>query len=84
MAFADRNLVDGDLTHPFQQRTREVFLQMSFLQMSFLNVLDDVPTDLQMDGHIPDGHRPQQIQGISLESPRVTATPVCKTNLHLS
>jgi hypothetical protein len=51
MPLADGNLVDGDFLELVQLGLAE-----ATLQGVGLDVLDGVPTDLQMLGHVLDGH----------------------------
>ena len=36
-------------------------------QVALLDVLDQVPADVQVLGHVADGHAPRQFQGVALE-----------------
>ena len=58
---------EGDL-RPMSEFRRCVM----FLQMPLLNLLDHVPTDLELPGHVWNRHRPRQFQRVPLEAPRVT------------
>ena len=75
MAFADGNLVDGNLPQVFELRPRE-----SLLQVVFDDFLDDIPTDAQMQGDIPNGHHPRQFQNILGETPNIRASGIGKPN----
>src|SRR6185437_14039203 len=57
---ADRDFVNGDLPHSFQLGPI-VVSQQAFP----LNVLHQVPTDLQVFGHVLDRHATQQLQNIT-------------------
>ena len=78
MPLADRDLVDGDLLELGELRLAE-----SPLEGLCLDLLDGVPTDLQMLGDILDGHVPRQLQGIALERPRVPLHGIGEPDFHL-
>ena len=49
-----------------------------------LDVLDRVPTDLQVLGHVLDGHLPGQVQSVALEGAGVAFLGIGKADLHLA
>jgi hypothetical protein len=65
------DLVDGYLLELAQTR-----LLKAVLQVAFLDVLDGIPADAEMMGHVLNRHEPTQLQGITLKSLDVTATRV--------
>ena len=75
---ADGDLVDGDLLELVQLGLAE-----AALQVAGLDVLDDVPTDLQVLGHVLDGHVPRQLQGVALEGAGVVLLGIGKADLDL-
>ena len=75
---ADGDLVDGDLPEVLQLGLAE-----TPLQMPLLDVLDDVPTDAEVPGHILDGRELGQLQGIALEGVRVGPPRIGERNLDL-
>ena len=79
MAFANGNLVDGDLSQVFQFRPVE-----PPLQIGFLNILDHVPTDAQVLGDILDGHIEGKFQGVPLKGFGIGDARVGEVDLHLS
>src|SRR5262249_57948935 len=56
------DLVDGDVP-----QVLELGLGESPRQVALLDVLDRVPADVEVAGHIEDGHAPRQLQGVALE-----------------
>src|SRR5258708_6759315 len=79
MAFAYVDLVDGDLP-----QVAQVGSSKTALQVAFLDVLDDVPTDVQVPGHGLDGHMVRQLQGIALEGTGVAPARIGETEVHLA
>jgi hypothetical protein len=73
------NLVDGDVA-----QVLELGLGVAATQVSLLDVLDQVPTDVQMVGHVEDGHVPGQLQGVALERLGVAAPHVGEGHLDLA
>ena len=73
------NLVDGDLPQVFQFRPVE-----PPLQVGLLDLLDHVPTDAQVLGHVLDGHVPGEFQGVPLKGFGIGDARIGKANLHLS
>jgi hypothetical protein len=78
LAVANADLVDGDLLPLLQPRLLE-----AVLQVPLLDVLDGVPANPEVPRHIPDGHAPAQLQGVTLESLGVAAPRVGKRQRHL-
>jgi hypothetical protein len=76
---ADGDLVDGDLLEFVQ-----LGLAKAALQGTGLDVLDHVPTDLEMFGHILDGHVAGQFQDITLEGAGVVLLGVGKAEFDLA
>ena len=72
------NLVDGDLSQVFQFRLVE-----PPLQVALLDLLDHVPTNAQMIGHVLDGHMLGKFQSITLKGFSVGDTRIGKSYLHL-
>ena len=58
----DGDLVDGDVP-----QVLELGLGEPPRQVALLDVLDQVPADAQVHGHVADGHAPAQLQGVPLE-----------------
>src|SRR6516165_1778523 len=58
VALSDGNLVDGDLMEVLQ-----LGLGVAAAEVALLDVLDDIPADTEVSGHIEDGHTPGQFQG---------------------
>ena len=56
----------------------------SAIQVSFLNVLDDVPTHIQMFGYVLDRHTLTQFQSVSLELAGITPALIGETKLDLT
>ena len=79
VALADGDLIDGDLLELVQLGLAE-----AALEVAGLDVLDGVPTDLEVLGHVLDGHVPGQVQGITLEGTGVAFLGVGETDLHLA
>src|SRR3974390_594845 len=79
MALGDGDLINGDLAE-----VPQLGLGVASAQVTFLDVLDDVPTDAQVPGHVEDGHAPRQFQGIALEGFGVGSPWVGKGDLHLA
>src|SRR5262249_5370576 len=61
----------------------ELGLGKAALQVLSVNVLDDIPTDAQVLGHILDGHEPAQLQGIAGERLGIAAARFGKIQLDL-
>src|SRR5262249_15001599 len=78
VSLTDRDLVDGDFLE---------FVQLGFaeaaLQVPLLDVLDNVPTDLQVPGRVLDGGAARQLQGIAFEVMGVSAACIREGNLDL-
>ena len=53
LALGDGDLIDSDLSQVLQLGPGE-----ALVQKAFLDVLDQVPTDIQMPGYVQDGHMP--------------------------
>jgi hypothetical protein len=78
VSLADTDLIDGDLFELAQ-----LGLAKAPLERPGLDVLDGVPADLQVLGHVLDGHVLRQFQGIALEGPRVVLLGVGKAQFDL-
>jgi hypothetical protein len=76
---ADGDLVDGDLL---------VLVQLGLAeaprQGAGSDVLDGVPADLEMLGHVLDGHVPRQIEGVALEGAGVVLIGFGEAQLDLA
>ena len=79
MSLAHGNLVDGDGPQVF-----EFGLGEPPRQIAFLNLLDQVPTDTQMRGHVADGHPFGQFQRVPLEGLSIAPSRVGKGDLDLT
>src|ERR1035438_1908712 len=79
VTFADRNFVDGDFLEVLELRSAK-----ATMQIPLLNVLDDVPTDPQVEGGILDGGNLRQLPGVAFEGMRVSSAWVGEGNLHLA
>jgi hypothetical protein len=78
MPLSDGDLVDGDLLELVQLGLAE-----AALQGAGLDVLDGVPTDLQVFGHVLDGHVLGQVQDVTLEGAGVVLLGVGEAELDL-
>jgi len=79
MPFADRDLIDGDLMQVFEFRPGE-----PTSQIAFLDVLDQIPADVQVFGHVLNRHVTQEIQRIALERLGVAPASIGKPDSHLA
>ncbi len=79
VSFANGDLVNGDLLQLPQLRCAK-----PPLKRRRLDGLDRVPTHLQVLGNRLDGHVTRQIEGITLEGPRVTLARVGEAQLDLA
>src|SRR5262249_47706884 len=79
VAFADRDLVDGDFLEVLEFRPAK-----ATLQVPLLNVLDDIPTDVEVTSRVLDGRGPRQLQGIAFEGMRVGSAWVGEGDLDLA
>jgi hypothetical protein len=79
MPLADGDLVDGDVPQVLQLRPGE-----PPRQVALLHVLDQVPADAEVDGHVADGHPPPQFQGVALEGASVAPPGVGEGHLDLA
>src|SRR2546425_13050054 len=79
VARSDADLVDGELPQVLElgpgETTPEIVLD---------DILDDVPTDAQVAGHILDGHEAGQLQGVAAERLRVAAPGLGEGQRHLA
>ena len=75
---ADGDFIDGDLLELVQLGLAE-----AALQGAGLDVLDGVPTDLEVLGHVLDGHVPGQLQGVALEGAGVAFLGIGEAELDL-
>ena len=73
------DLVDGDLTQAL-----ELGLGIATTEVALLDVLDDVPTDAQVAGHIKDGRAPRQLQDVPLEGLGIAPPRVGEGDLDLT
>src|SRR5713101_4708441 len=78
MPLADGDLIDGDFLEFVQ-----LGLAKATLQGMSLDVLDGVPTDLQVLRHVLDRHAAGQLQDVALETARVTFPGVGESEFHL-
>ena len=76
---ADGDFVDGDLLELVQLGLAE-----AALQTAGLDVLDGVPTDLEVLGHVEDGHVARQLQDVALEGAGVVLFGVGEADLGLA
>ena len=53
-------------------------------QVALLDVLDEVPTDIEVMGHIADGHPPRQLQSVALKGLGVAAPGVGEGDFDLA
>jgi hypothetical protein len=79
MPSTDRDFIDRDPTEMLELNTTE-----PAAQGTFLNALNQVPTDPQMLGHIPDGHVLRQLQNVTLEGMGVGTPLVGEVHRHLA
>ena len=79
VSLGDGDLVDGDLP-----QVLELGLGVAAAEVALLDVLDDVPADAQVAGHVEDGHAPRQFQGVALEGLGVGPPRVGEGDLDLA
>jgi hypothetical protein len=79
MALADGDFINGNLPELVQLGLAE-----TPLEVFGLDVLDGVPTDLEVLGHVLDGHVPGQIQGVALEGAGVAFLGIGEADLDLT
>ena len=53
-------------------------------QVALLDVLDHVPADVEVMGHVEDGHAPRQLQDVTLEGLGVAAPRIGEGDLDLA
>src|SRR5512135_141020 len=53
-------------------------------EVALLNLLDHVPADIQVPGHIANGHTPRQFQRVALEGGGIAASRVGEGDLNLA
>ena len=56
----------------------------SFLQIPFLNILDHVPSDVEMTGYVFDGHVPAKFQGVAFECPCIGVASIGEVYTNLA
>jgi hypothetical protein len=78
MPLADGDLVDGDLLELVQLGFAE-----TALQRAGLDLLDGVPADMQVLGHVLDSRAPGQFQDVTLEGAGVVFLGVGEADLDL-
>ena len=76
---ADRDFVDRDLSQVLERDAAELGAQIPLL-----DVLDEVPADLQMLGHVLDGHVSGQVQDVPLEGFGVVPSFSSEVHRHLA
>jgi hypothetical protein len=76
---ADGDFINGDLTQVLELDPAELATQITVL-----DVLNEIPTDLQMFRHVPDGHPLGQFQDVPLEGLGVAASCVREVDGHLT
>jgi len=74
----------GDLIYYYSFEFLQFRPGKATLEAPLLNILDDVPTDTQMAGHILNGHTPGQFQSITFKGFSVASTGVGKPYVDLS
>ena len=79
VALADGDLVDGDVP-----QVLELGLGIAARQVALLDVLDQVPADAQVRGHVADGHPPGEVQHVPLEGLGVAPPRVGEGDLDLT
>ena len=79
MAFTNTDLINSDLSKFFQLGSTE-----APGKVSFLDIFDDIPTYIQVSGHILYCHMPAQIQSIVFKLPGVASAWVGETDIDLS
>src|SRR5262249_26760451 len=62
----------------------ELGLGIAPREVAFLDVLDHVPTDVQVHRHVADGHAAPQLQGVALEGFGIAAARVGEGDLDLA
>ena len=78
VALADGHLIDGDLLELL-----ELGLGEPPLQIAFLDVLDNVPTDIEMPGRVLDGGELRELQRVAFKGVRVAPARIGEGNLDL-
>src|SRR5579863_1263689 len=76
---ADGDFVDGDLLELVPMRLSE-----ATLQRTGLDVLDGIPADLEVLGHILDGHEPRQFENVAFEGTGIVLLGVGEAQSHLA
>ena len=56
----------------------------SFLQIPFLNILDHIPSDVEMTGYVLNGHVPAKFQGVAFECPCIGVARIGEVNPNLA
>jgi hypothetical protein len=79
MPFLHRDLVDGHVAEILQRRAGELLLQVPLL-----DILDGIPGNREMPGHIEDRHMFREFEDIPLESAGIGKPGVGKAELHLA
>jgi hypothetical protein len=69
---------------PRIQSTATIGLAEATLQRPGLDVLDGVPAELEVFGHVLDGHQPRQVQDVAFESTGVALHGIGEAQLHLT
>ena len=76
---ADGDFIDGDLPQVLEFDPAELAAQVAVL-----DVLDEVPADVQMFRHVADGHALGQLQDLSLEGVGIAPSRVREVDGHLT
>ena len=79
MPGTDGDLIDGQLSKLFQ-----LGIGKSLFQIAFLNFFDHIPADVEMMGHILDGHVPTKLQAITFKGPGIAVARIGKVNTNLA
>ena len=79
MPFLYRNFIDGQIPEVFEHRPGELLLEVPFL-----NVLDDIPGDVEMAGHVEDRHVLRELEDVALESPGIGEAGIGKAKFYLA
>jgi len=79
VSFLDRNLINGHMAEVLERRMGELLLQMPFL-----DILDGIPGDAQVPGHIQDCHVLRKVQGIPLKGPGIGEAGIGEAELYLA
>ena len=79
VALLHRDLIDGQIPEVLEGKPGKLLLEVPFL-----DILDDIPGDMEMAGHVEDGHVLREFEDIALEGTGIGETGIGKTEFHLA